>query len=244
MRKYIDINGYNIAIKIYKEKRRDVRFSLGKTGFLVRLPNFISEAEEAKQMEKAQSWIAQVLEKHPEVREKFTVNSFQTGDQIKVREKVYILDVTYGPFNSHYIKRENNTLYLRIIEEEPASYVEITIKQLISRMIGADFLPVIQRRVHELNTLHFKQVVGKVALKYNQSNWGSCSSTRNINLSTRLLFAPQEVLDYVIIHELAHLVEMNHSDRFWALVEKIMPNYQAHEEWLKANAKSCDFVVK
>ena len=108
MRKYVDINGYNISIKIYKEERRDIRFSLSKTGFFIRLPNFISEVEEAKQMEKAQSWIAEVLEKHPEVRAKFTVNSFRTGDQIKVREKVYILDITYGNFRRlFYLKCKN-----------------------------------------------------------------------------------------------------------------------------------------
>ena len=147
-------------------------------------------------------------------------------------------------FSSHYVKRKDNILYLHIVEGEPASYVDITIKQLISRTVGADFLSEVQRRVYELNALYFKQVIGKVTLKYNQSSWGSCSSSNNINLSTRLLFAPEEVMDYVIIHELAHLVEMNHSNRFWALIEKITPNYQAHEEWLRANDKFCDFVVK
>jgi predicted metal-dependent hydrolase len=80
-----------------------------------------------------------------------------------------------------------------------------------------------------------------VRLKYLHSRWGSCSSSSNINLSTRLLFAPEGVIDYVIIHELAHLQELNHSPRFWRLVAEAMPDYQLKEKWLKDNGHLCDF---
>jgi len=63
----------------------------------------------------------------------------------------------------------------------------------------------------------------------------------NINLSTRLLFAPPPVIDYVIIHELTHLIEMNHSSKFWNIVKSIMPDYKQKEKWLKKNGKFCDF---
>ncbi|HKZ41668.1 MAG TPA: M48 family metallopeptidase, partial [Candidatus Hodarchaeales archaeon] len=61
------------------------------------------------------------------------------------------------------------------------------------------------------------------------------------NISTRLLFAPDEVLEYVCIHELAHLIEHNHSDRFWALVEKAMPYYPQQKQWLKEHGESIRF---
>ncbi|HRI62460.1 MAG TPA: M48 family metallopeptidase, partial [Saprospiraceae bacterium] len=83
--------------------------------------------------------------------------------------------------------------------------------------------------------------IKSVNLKYNHSNWGSCSAHNNVNLSTRLLFAPQDVQDYVILHELAHLVELNHSDRFWSLVQGYMPDYREKEKWLKLNRSKCDF---
>jgi len=69
----------------------------------------------------------------------------------------------------------------------------------------------------------------------------SCSSKSNINLSTRLLFAPSDVIDYVIVHELTHLIEMNHSQKFWNLVKSVMPNYKQKEKWLKEYGKLCDF---
>ena len=62
-----------------------------------------------------------------------------------------------------------------------------------------------------------------------------------MNLSTRLLFAPKDVIDYVIIHELAHLYEMNHSKKFWNIVSQVMPNYKEKEKWLSKNGRLCDF---
>jgi predicted metal-dependent hydrolase len=62
-----------------------------------------------------------------------------------------------------------------------------------------------------------------------------------LNFSSRLLFAPQDVQDYVIIHELAHLIELNHSDAFWQLVADAMPNYSEKENWLKENGAACRF---
>ena len=108
-------------------------------------------------------------------------------------------------------------------------------------MIGKHFHADISKRVHALNKDFFQKDIKSVNLKYNSSNWGSCSTKGNINLSTRLLFAPDEVIDYVIIHELTHLIEMNHSSKFWKIVKSIMPDYKQKEKWLKVNGGDCDF---
>ena len=111
----------------------------------------------------------------------------------------------------------------------------------MSRVIADDFLPEIARRVQEWNKIYFRKAIKSIRLKYNHSNWGSCSQDGNINLSSRLLFAPDDVIDYVIVHELSHLVEMNHSDRFWKVVADVMPNYEEKEKWLSKNGALCDF---
>ena len=66
-----------------------------------------------------------------------------------------------------------------------------------------------------------------------KSRWGSCSAKGNLNFNCLLMRAPEEILDYVIVHELCHRKEMNHSDRFWAEVEKVMPSYKERRKWLK-----------
>ena len=73
----------------------------------------------------------------------------------------------------------------------------------------------------------------QVRIKGNKSRWGSCSSKKNINLNWALLMAPMNVSDYVVIHELCHLKEMNHSKDFWKLVQKYDPNFKEHIKWLK-----------
>lgn len=65
------------------------------------------------------------------------------------------------------------------------------------------------------------------------TRWGSCSSKRNLNFSYRLILAPKDAIDYVIVHELCHLRQMNHSEKFWKEVENIMPEYKKHEKRLK-----------
>ncbi|MEP0521838.1 MAG: SprT family zinc-dependent metalloprotease [Hyphomicrobiales bacterium] len=74
---------------------------------------------------------------------------------------------------------------------------------------------------------------GAIRLRDGKSRWGSCSSNGTLNFSWRLILAPPDVLDYLAAHEVAHLREMNHSDRFWAHVQDICPAYNTHRAWLR-----------
>lgn len=74
-----------------------------------------------------------------------------------------------------------------------------------------------------------------------ERRWGSCSFSGAINFSWKLIMAPRVVVDYVVVHELAHITEKNHSPRFWKKVESVLPNYQVHEKWLKDHGKTLTF---
>lgn len=75
--------------------------------------------------------------------------------------------------------------------------------------------------------------VAAIALRDTRSRWGSCTTAGRLSFSWRLAMAPPEVQDYVAAHEAAHLVEMNHGPRYWALLERLMPDYRRHRAWLK-----------
>lgn len=77
------------------------------------------------------------------------------------------------------------------------------------------------------------ETYGNVRIKDLKSRWGSCSSKRNLNFNWRLVLAPLSVLDYVVVHELCHLKEMNHSRAFWDLVAAEMPDYKKMQLWLR-----------
>ena len=84
---------------------------------------------------------------------------------------------------------------------------------------------------------HYAAQIGRkvtqVTLRDTRSRWGSCTSDGSLMYSWRLIMAPPRVLDYVAAHEVAHMLEMNHSDRFWAVVDRLFPGWQAERAWLK-----------
>lgn len=92
----------------------------------------------------------------------------------------------------------------------------------------------IPKRVDELAN-RFWLEYNSVKITSAKNRWWSCTSKKNLNFSYRLILTPKEVIDYVIIHELAHTIHMNHSKVFWWLVESMMPDYKDQEKYLKEN---------
>ena len=76
---------------------------------------------------------------------------------------------------------------------------------------------------------------GRITIRSQKTRWGSCSPKGNLNFNCLLMLVPPEVQDYVVIHELCHRKEMNHSAAFWAEVEKVCPDYRIQREWLKSH---------
>lgn len=89
-------------------------------------------------------------------------------------------------------------------------------------------------------TAHYAELMGvvyqSVKLSSAAKRWGSCSIKGNLNFSWRLVFYPLAVLDYVVVHELSHIGNMNHSRRFWQRVASVLPDYQMRQRWLKQQA--------
>lgn len=244
MKKYhtlISATGLELPVEITLERRRDTRFGITGKRVTLRLPMGVQPDFIQRQLFELQTWVQEAFLKKPALREAFVHKTYQTGDVLEVGQRRYVLDVSVEARGSHTGKLIGDTIHLQLSEKSTPAHQTKAIKTLLSRVVAGDFYPEIRRRVLDWNDRTFRQHIKSINLKYNHSNWGSCSAHSNVNLSTRLLFAPDDVQNYVILHELAHLVELNHSDRFWALVEDHMPDYQEKEKWLKVNRAKCDF---
>jgi predicted metal-dependent hydrolase len=228
------IEGQAIPVEIYRERRNGVRFSIGKQAAILRLPEGLSRQQEEEYIGKFKTWLSKRILRNEGTVAHFDTREYRDGDVLEVGRRAYTLKIAFEERKTHSGRLlPGNIIELRLSKLDQGGNLQKNIRQLLGRVVAQDFLPEVSKRVHELNARHFQRPINNIALKNTHSRLGSCSTNGNINLSTRLLFAPPEVLDYIIVHELAHLVEMNHSPRFWALVEKAMPNYVEQEKWIK-----------
>ncbi len=237
----LEYNGQQVPFVIIIEARRSVRVAFGSKAITLRLPWMMSAGKKQDHIEKSKEWALKQLKTKPGLLTKFFGKCYQHGQVLQIGKKKYIISILFHERNVNKALIKGNLLELHLATSNKESQQPEIIRYLIARSVANDFFPQIESRVHELNNLYFKKNIKEVRLKLSQTNWGSCSTQGNINLSARLLFAPPVVIDYVIIHELAHLIEHNHSQRFWNVVAKAMPNYEEHDKWLLKNSHFCDF---
>jgi predicted metal-dependent hydrolase len=236
--RYLD---QEIPVQIFREWRLNASARISKGQAILRLPAMLPDGETERHWQWFVSWVQQQLDKNKQLLEQMRITEYQHGQTLQVGPHTYTLHIEKHPGSGHSARLRGMEILLRLSSREQGAALRDSTRTLLSRVIANHQLPDITRRVLELNALHFRQNLNKIRLKYVQSRWGSCSSKGNINLSTRLLFAPPEVQDYVIIHELAHLIEFNHSQRFWQIVAAADPDYKKHEAWLKAHSRECEF---
>lgn len=239
----LDYEGINVPLEIYREWRSSVRVSLGKKAVLLRLPYVLSESQVEKQINWAQNWVTNQFDKKPKLKLRYKKIQYFDGQVITVGRKSYTLNIQHKKRKTSKaaIERGKQIDIVLSNELDESDEAEI-IGTLLSRVISHNQKPYIESRIDYYNDLFFHKEINKISIKNNQSNWGSCSSKANINLSSRVLFAPEKVIDYVIIHELTHLEHMDHSKKFWNRVAEIDGDYKESEKWLKDYEHLCRFA--
>lgn len=133
---------------------------------------------------------------------------------------------------SAWIEKHLHIMEERRNKQEKISQERLSIEEI--RKLAEDALNVIPQRV-AFFAEKMQVGYGRVTIRNQKTRWGSCSSKGNLNFNCLLMLTPPEVLDYVVVHELCHRKEMNHSPRFWKEVEKVLPEYQAQRKWLREN---------
>lgn len=181
-------------------------------------------------LEKKSSWIIHNL--HILNQRKVVDLSFESGESILYLGEVHVLNIIVVHHKKEQkIHISNNRINIYTIKED---------SEYVKNQLNIWFRLRAEEIINE-RTAFYASIMGtipdKVIVKTQTKRWGSCTSKRHVFFNWRLVFAPIEVLDYVVIHELCHLVHMNHSKAFWHLVEMHDANYKTHKGWLKENGQ-------
>lgn len=234
---------FPVPVRIVIESRKSARIALRKSQIILRIPKGMNMQQKNQVASELLDWANKTIqEKNLYISNELEI--FKDGGKISVLGSNYLIQhaLISGDKGFIHISRSNSLIKISIPIHISQDFElkKVAIKQLLVKGFNQYFLPNIKKRVHELNKQHFNAEIAKVKLRYTSSRWGSCSSEGSISLSTKLLLVPPIVCDYVIIHEIAHRFEMNHSENFWALVEHAMPDYKEHLNWLKSHGNQID----
>lgn len=197
-----------------------LRFSRDYKKVVLTLPHQSQQPQALKFLEKSRNWI----ETHYPNRETFL--NLSAGSQIPyLGRQIYIYSQSHTR-SSVWEEEDKITIFgpSETFEEDLIAYFKTKLRIIVKQHV--------KNHCKALDVNY-----NRLFIRNSQSNWGCCSSRKNLSFSWRLIFTPLEVIDYLAAHETAHLIEMNHSKDFWTLVGEICPDYKEHRRWLKAKGK-------
>jgi len=233
-KRIIKIAGEEYTFNIFIERRNSTRVSITNHGVNIRIPRHLSTVEKQKEIDELVHWAAQRIQNSSIGKEKKKV--YQHDDYLKTHSKIYKLQIEIRPSQKNFAKIQGNYIIFKISDKHNEKTRQKYISKQLQRLLAKNHHGELNQLVNQLNKTHFNKPINKVAYKYTKSRWGACKTQNNeIDISTKLLLAPIEVLEYVIIHELAHLIEPSHSERFWQIVKSVDPNYKQKKRWLNKN---------
>lgn len=209
---FIENNGYKIKCEFIKRRNsRNIRMHLDNNGTVkVSLPYYTPYIAAKEFVTNNLNWIEKKFDLFK--LQKKTYNYL--GENISLIKKY---DANIKVFNYIF---NNNVLIV-----EASDFKDFSDKEIFNLWLKEKATNYIPQKVKEFSETH-NFTYNSVKIKNLTSRWGSCSNKNNLTFNSKLMYFETDVIDYVIVHELCHLREMNHSNKFWKLVEELIPNYK------------------
>ncbi len=232
----LELQGRNVdyAVRTSQRAKRVLVKFRADTGLEVVYPSRRRQPTPEAVLLANSDWILRTMSRLAQAAECAAQRRYQTGETCLYRGEAYQLKLTMLANGARsQVQLDGDTLVLACpqtaqLQERRAAVVAWYRSQ------AKAYLPQRTRQLAEEHGFAF----GQLRIKHQKTRWGSCSAQGNLNLNLRLMMAPNAAIDYVILHELCHLRELNHSAAFWRLVAACCPTYQHWRAWLKENGHS------
>ena len=232
---YIENYDSRIYYTLFKTKRKTIEITVDRNGEVkVSAPFRISEKQICEVVQKKADWIVKKVNEVRERNSNLVCRQFVSGEKFLYLGKEYTLEIVEKDLSKAEVLMQEDTMAVYISQGLSEESRKQAIKEALIKWYRQRFAEIVKERI-EKYSLQLKVAPCKVVIKDQKTRWGSCSKKGNINLNWRLVMAPIDIIDYVVVHELCHLKFMNHSKDFWNLVKSILPNYTEGREWLKVN---------
>lgn len=243
----LQVEDVTIPVTVRHQPRDDARATIGARGLLIRLPADSSAKVCEDQVAFLLRWALRTIRRDPQRYRVRPPRRYRDGQLLTIGADRFRLRIAAAARVTNAVRLDGaepdgaQVIRILLAAGQTAAARSHALPRLVSRGLALAKEPELRRRVEELNRRFFQRPLGTVRYRFTRGRWGSCNSAGNITISTRVLLAPAAVFDYVLIHELAHLVEFNHSPRFWQAVAAAQPDYRRHQAWLQRHHRDCQF---
>lgn len=220
------LNDDTIICQVWYKKRKTLGIHIDAYGNIeLRVPRATSDEAIRKLVEAKWHWITTKSGEMKERTKGFKKKEYSDGETFLLLGREYPIAIHEG-VPEEAIAFDGETLHLHVAERDPER-----MKQLMTGFYKKQCKQQVEKRIRHHQPA-FKDKPRKIAISANKKTWGTCSSKRELTFNWKLVMAPLEVLDYVVVHEMCHMVHLNHDRSFWRLVGRIKPDYEACQAWL------------
>lgn len=216
-------------------KAKNLRITVNDRGVNVTIPLGITVAEATWFVESKKGWILKKTREMRLLEKSVGQIEFSGGEEFLFQGRKLPLLVVQSERKNTKVSVENDHIIVSVNNSLDAHHRKSVVKKAMEDWY--------REQARDIITERLKFFLKMLRVEYNSINirdqktrWGSCSGRKNLSFNWRLSMCPQEVLDYVVVHELCHLIHMNHSKKFWQVVESIIPQYKIQKKWLKENS--------
>lgn len=219
-----------IAYTINKAKIKNIYITIENGEVVIKAPWYTTHNQIQEVVESKRDWIMKKLEEYNVSPRK--AKEYEDGEKFQILGESYYLNIYYKDINNAILNVENEKIEIIL----PLSYAEEDNTEQIKKMIDKMYYMIAEKEV-ESAMEKTRKMVGLAPEEYKIKKikyaWGTCSSRKVITINQNLMMYSRKAIEYVVLHEICHLKYMNHSKKFWEMVESYMPDYKEAEKELK-----------